>query len=169
MQWQFDLYNKSDGAWPEWNPENKTAKGTWRYTAYLARSSSHTGKHGRFRTACNWRHGPVLALWPGTRPDCNWYMYMYVVLCLHCLLFYSSALVYTIWLHRCLMLLLLCLPLAANFYIVVSQDVVTVAVVLEMRACVGRDQYLSFYVACYSQRGISTYVLWFTVVFWTRC
>ena len=41
------------------------------------------------------------------------------------------------------LLLLLCLPAAANFYIVVSQDVVTVAVVLEMHACVGRDQHLS--------------------------
>ena len=38
---------------------------------------------------------------------------------------------------------------SANFYIVMSQDVVTVAVVLEIHACVGRDLHLSF-VACYS-------------------
>ena len=31
---------------------------------------------------------------------------------------------------------------AADFYIVVSKDVVTVAVALEMHACVGRDQHL---------------------------
>ena len=47
--------------------------------------------------------------------------------------------------NRSLAALLLCLPAAANFYIVVSQDVVTVGVVtvvLEMHACVGRDQHL---------------------------
>ena len=47
--------------------------------------------------------------------------------------------------NRSLAALLLCLPAAENFYIVVSQDVVTVGVVtvvLEMHACVGRDQHL---------------------------
>ena len=42
-------------------------------------------------------------------------------------------------------LVILCLPAAANFYIVVSQVVVTVAVVLEIHVLV----------ACYSHRGIS--------------
>ena len=43
---------------------------------------------------------------------------------------FSTTLVYTIWLHwRALVLLLLCLSAAANFYMVVSQDVVTVAVI----------------------------------------
>ena len=37
-----------------------------------------------------------------------------------------------------LLLYWLCLPVAANFYIVVSQDVVTIAVVLEMHACAGK-------------------------------
>ena len=56
------------------------------------------------------------------------------------------ALVYTNRFLAALLLLLywLCLHAAANFYIVVSQDVVTIAVVLEMHACVGRDQHLSF-------------------------
>ena len=40
---------------------------------------------------------------------------------------------------------LLCLPAAAIFYIVMSQDVVAVAMYLKcMHACVGRDQRLSF-------------------------
>ena len=40
-------------------------------------------------------------------------------------------------------IVILCLPAAADFYIVVSQGVVTVAVALEMQAaCVGRDQHL---------------------------
>ena len=34
-----------------------------------------------------------------------------------------------------------CFPATSNFYIVMSQDVVTVAIVLEMHACVGRDQH----------------------------
>ena len=42
-------------------------------------------------------------------------------------------------------------------YIVVSQDVVIVAVVLEMYTCVCRDQ--QFNVACFSHQGISTYEL----------
>ena len=40
------------------------------------------------------------------------------------------------------LLLLFCLPAAANLYIAVSQEVVTVAVVLKVCACVGRDQHL---------------------------
>ena len=54
------------------------------------------------------------------------------------------ALVYTNRFLAALLLLLywLCLHAAANFYIVVSQDVVTIAVVLEMHACAGRDQHL---------------------------
>ena len=40
-------------------------------------------------------------------------------------------------LHLWLLLLLLCLPAAAKLYIVVSYDVVTMAVVLEIHACVG--------------------------------
>ena len=55
----------------------------------------------------------------------------------------ATALVYTNRSLAALLLLLLCLPAAADFYIVVSQDVVTVAVALEMHAaCVGRDQHL---------------------------
>ena len=54
---------------------------------------------------------------------------------------FATALVYTNW-SLAALLLLLCLPAAANFYIVVSQNVVTVAVVLEMQAHVGRDQHL---------------------------
>ena len=54
---------------------------------------------------------------------------------------------YTIWLFGCtvavaIVIVILCLLAAADFYIVVSQDVVTVAVALEMHACVGRDQHL---------------------------
>ena len=45
------------------------------------------------------------------------------------------------------LLLLICLPAAANFYIVVSQDVMTVAIVLEMRTCVGRDKHL-YHLCC---------------------
>ena len=57
---------------------------------------------------------------------------------------FATALVYTngSLAALLLLLLLLCLPAAANFYIVVSQDVVTVAFVLEVHACVGRDQHL---------------------------
>ena len=55
---------------------------------------------------------------------------------------FDTALVYTIWLHCCCCYCILCLPAAADFYIVVSQDVETVAVVLEMHPCVGRDQQL---------------------------
>ena len=77
-----------------------------------------------------------MAPWPGTHPDCNCYM------CLHCLLCYSPCV------HNLaallLLLLLLCLLAAANLYIVVSQDVVTVAVVYLKwpDACVVRDQHL---------------------------
>ena len=66
-----------------------------------------------------------------------------------------------------MLLLLLSLPAAANFYIVVSQvtspreDVVTVAVVLDMNAHVGRDQHLC---CLLSHRGISTYVLLFCLM-----
>ena len=70
---------------------------------------------------------------------------------------FATALVYT---NRSLaalllLLLLLCLPAVANLYIVVSQDAMTVAVVLEMRACVGRDNYI----ACSYHRGITFIVL----------
>ena len=54
------------------------------------------------------------------RPDCNWYVS--VVLCLHCLLLLYTALVYTNRSLAALLLLLICLPAAANFYIVVSQE-----------------------------------------------
>ena len=54
------------------------------------------------------------------------------------------------WARCYLLLLLVCLPAAANFYIVVSQDVVTVvAVVLEMHACVGRDQHCTGLFLCF--------------------
>ena len=84
-------------------------------------------------------HVVPLLPWPGTRPDCNWYVSVVFTL-----LAVATALVYTNRSLAALLLLLLCLPAAANFYIVVSQDVVTVAVVLEMHACVGRDQHLSW-------------------------
>ena len=70
------------------------------------------------------------------------------VLCLHCLLCYSPCHMCTQtgpWLHWCCCCcycytLLAC---SCRLYIVVPQDVVTVAVALEMHAaCVGRDQHL---------------------------
>ena len=56
--------------------------------------------------------------------------------------------------------LLLYLPAEANLYIVLSQDVVTVAVVLEVTLHVlAATSKNIIYVACYFHRGISTYVL----------
>ena len=76
---------------------------------------------------------------------------------------FATALVYTIWLHCCCCFCSLCLPAAANFYTVVSQDVVTVAIVYLkwLDACVGRDQHLC---CLLSHRGISTYVLLLSAV-----
>ena len=62
-----------------------------------------------------------------------------------------------------LLILLLCLPAAANFYIVESQDVVTVAQLLYLK-CMHVLVETSIYVACYSHRGISMYVLLFFTV-----
>ena len=74
-----------------------------------------SGQHG-----IDWRRGPVLAPWPSTCPDCNWYLCCVYIACL------TTALVYTnkslTALLILLLLSLLCLPAAANFYIVVSQD-----------------------------------------------
>ena len=73
---------------------------SYKVLLHVARRCSYTSKHRRFQTACNWRRGPVLAPWAGTRP---------------------TALVYTNWSLTALLLLisLLCLPAAANFYIMV--------------------------------------------------
>ena len=134
---------------PEWNPENKTAKAT---QPNLASRSSYTSKHGRFRTACNWRLGPVLTPWPSTRPDCNWYVSV---------VFTLPALLQPWWVHKqvlLLLLLLLCLPTAANFYIVRG-----VPGCIDCSCCLKCMHVLvetSIYVACFP-RGISTYVLLF--------
>ena len=70
----------------------------------------------------------------------------------------TTDLVYTNRSLATLLLLLLCLPAAANFYIVVSQDVVIVAQLLYLK-CMHVLIETSICVACYSHRGISTYVL----------
>ena len=57
---------------------------------------------------------------------------------------FATAIVYKNKSLAYLLLLLFCLPAVANFYTVMSQDVVTVAVVLDMHACVGRNQHLPF-------------------------
>ena len=62
-----------------------------------------------------------------------------------------------------LLLLRSLLAAAANFYIVVSQDVVTVAQLLYLK-CMHVLVETSIYVACYSHRGISTYVLLFCML-----
>ena len=94
----------------------------------LARRCSYTSKHGRFQTACHTIEGIALCWHPDPVPtqiaiDTE-------VLCLHCLLCYGPCV------HNfgCAVAIL-CLPVAADFYIVVFQDVVTVAVALE-NACV---------------------------------
>ena len=135
---------------------------TTNQTANLTRTWVKSKERDRwFQTACNWRRGPVLAHWPSTRPDYNWYIT--VVFTLPALLQPLCTQTARSLAALLLLLLLLCLPAATNFYIVVFQ---TVSVVLEMLACVGREQHL-----CYllfpprHQRGISTsaymYVLWF--------
>ena len=59
-----------------------------------------------------------------------------------------------------MLLLLLCLPAAANFNIVVSQDVVAVAQLLYLK-CMRVLVETSIYIACSSHRGISMYLLLF--------
>ena len=71
---------------------------------------------------------------------------------------FATALVYTNNYVPCctvaVAMLLLCLPAAVTFYIVVFQDVM-IAVVLELHACVGRDQHLC-YLLFPGGRGIGT-------------
>ena len=73
------------------------------------------------------------------------------------LLAVATVLAYTNRSLAALLLLLLCLPEAAKFYVVVSQDVVIVAQMLYLK-CVHVLVETSIYVACYSHRGISMYV-----------
>ena len=68
------------------------------------------------------------------------------------------------WMYCSLLLLVtLCLAAAANVYIVVSQDVITVAVVLKVHVLVGTSKNL--YCLLYPHQGISTYCnragIWF--------
>ena len=73
-------------------------------------------------------------------------------LCIHCFPLYSGPgfmhRVHTSCTVYMVCNLLLCLPVAANFYIVVSQGVVTVAFVLDMHVLVETSKKF-FYVACY--------------------
>ena len=57
------------------------------------------------------------------------------VLCLHCLLCLCTQFDCTV----AVAIVILCLPAAADFHIVVSQDAVAVAVALEMHVCAGSD------------------------------
>ena len=66
---------------------------------------------------------------------------------------FATTLVYAL----SMLLLLLCLSVAAKFYIVVSQDVVTVAQLLYLK-CMHVLVETSIYVACYSHRGIRQHV-----------
>ena len=94
---------------------------------------------------CIWHH--TLTQYP---PSLQLIALCHTWLCLHCQLVYTTRFL-AAW-YDCLLLLLLYLPATAHFYNVVSQDVVTVAVVLEIHAFVGRDQRL----ACYTHRGVGT-------------
>ena len=112
LQWQFDLYNKSDS----YLSEIQRRRMPELHSLTISSHSSYTGKHGRFQTACNWRRGPVLAPWPSTRPDCNWYISVVFTLpaqlqtlCtqtgpwLHCCYCYSACLqlqTFTLWCPR---------------------------------------------------------------------
>ena len=59
--------------------------------------------------------------------------------------------------------------LLAKFYIVVSQQVVvTVAVVLEMHACVGRD-HAAFYVACFPTEASARICFDLTITYLREC
>ena len=78
------------------------------------------------------QHGNWLKAWPsvGTltrHPPC---LQLIPVLCLHCLPYYSPCVNKQV--PGCI-LLVLCLPAAANFYIVVSQDVVIIAQLLYLK------------------------------------
>ena len=104
LTWQFDLYNKLDGDLSEEQDYQN-------YTAQPSRSS-YTGKHGRFRRACNWMR------------SLTWRCQIAIVLCLHvhCLLCYSPCVhnYFGCTVAVAFVTLLACMQLQLNFYIVVS-------------------------------------------------
>ena len=136
---------------PEWNSENKTAKAT---QPNLAHCSSYTSTHGWFWTVCNWRRS--LCWHPDLVPPPRQQLIHKRCVYIAC---FATTLVYTNRSLATLLLLLFCLPAAANVYIVVSQDVVIVVQLLYlkcMHVLVETSIYTHMYVACYSHQGIST-------------
>ena len=118
---------------PEWNPENKIAKAT---QLNLAHRSSCTGKHGQFRTAaCS----PVLANWPCTRPDCNWYGNVAFALPAFATALVVPGCTVAVAIFTSTLLARSCKLLHCG---VRGCSDCSSAVVLEMHTCVGRDQHL---------------------------
>ena len=118
----------------------------------LARWCSCTSKHGRFRTACNWRRSPVLAPWPGTCPDCNCVVFTLPAV--------ATVLVYTSrsLVPGCTVAIVTLLAYSCKFLYCGVPGVVIVVQLLYLK-CMHVLVETSIYAACYSHRGISTYVL----------
>ena len=130
---------------PEWNPENETAKATQLVGASTPVNTDDSRQHAIEGVALCWHPDPV----PAPTAIDTWVLFTLPAI--------ATALVYTNRSLAALLLLLLCLPTAANFYMYIA-GVVIVAQLLCLK-CMHVLVETSIYVACYSHRGISTYVL----------
>ena len=102
---------------------------------------------------------PKLACGPGTLTACTRAQSSLQLICKVLCLHLATVLVYTDMSLAALLPVAtcsFCLPTSAKLYIVVSQYVATVAVVLEVHVLVETSK---IYVACFSHRGISMCVL----------
>ena len=146
LTWQFDLSNKSDGDLSEIlhlfrviTNKSKVKSKEWDCQSYMDDSDSRQ----------HWRRGPVLAPWPGTRPDCNWYVSVVITLPAllqpWCTQFGCTVAVPIVTLLACSCKLLHCgVPECSNW-----------AQLLYLK-CMHVVVETSIYVAFYSHLGIST-------------
>ena len=126
----------------------------WTRLPNLARTPVNTDDSGQLKAR---------PPWPGARP-----VQMIRKCCVYIGCF-ATAHVYAIWMHRCCYL---CLPAAANFYIVVSQNVVTVYVaVVYLKwpdACVGSNQNLCCLLSHERHQHIHVCTLIATFIVWVK-